>query len=359
MMLMIKLLLLIGAGVGVGYLLKTDPGYAAVAYGDWAYEMPLWFMLVTVLLGFWLFHVLLNAIGWLTHVPAFIGEWWQSRKLKQELLYYRDAYLAEAEQDWTQSAKLFSHSSSLASFIGRIKAAHHAGDRAKRDTLIGEARREFKDAFLIDFIEAKLKLDDGELQNAKAKLIELQEQAPNHHGILSSLKTVYEKAERYHALEALLPMLKANRLLTRDAFDIAYADAFANQAKQAEDAKTVQATFSRVPRRLYTNADMMLSFTTAMKRLNIADEAAKVAELGLRHPFSAKLLDMYGHIKHSEPQKAKKKILALQKKHPENPDFLVALARLSLSCQEWGQARAFYEEALAKAPQSDAFYELA
>ena len=58
----IFLVLILMVSVLVGLKIAEDPGYAIFAYKHWTMEMPLWFAVVSVILGLLLFYFIFFSI---------------------------------------------------------------------------------------------------------------------------------------------------------------------------------------------------------------------------------------------------------------------------------------------------------
>lgn len=359
-MMLLKLIFFTALGLGLAFLMQNDPGYALIAYGDTAYEMPLWFLLLIVVFGFLILHSVFNATGWLFQIPSSVKAWWHAKKLEKELQSIKDAVLATHEENWTQASRVFSNVSGVAAALGKAKALHHLQEYTKRDLAFTEAHRQFPEQdYPINFVKAQCAFEQKEFEQCEKMLKDLSTANPDHLGVLHARYALYKKSEAWAELEEILPLLKANRLLGRESFDRELAHSLELQAKKATDETSLRAIFDRVPKRLYGNPDLIFAFSEKYHQLGFDESCANLLKLGLAAPFSAKLLDLFGKIKHQEPQKSKKTLLAWQKKEPGNTDLLIALARISLACKEWGQARVYYEEALAKNPDTHVFYELA
>ena len=87
------------------------------------------------------------------------------------------------------------------------------------------------------------------------------------------------------------------------------------------------------------------------------DRAEKDLAAELKRSWRAPLVRLYGLVESSEPERQLKRAEDWLRNHSEDPDLLLAAARLCLRLELWGKARSYLETVIALRPTPDAYQE--
>ena len=69
------------------------------------------------------------------------------------------------------------------------------------------------------------------------------------------------------------------------------------------------------------------------------------------------LVELYGRIRHSQPERSLQYALEWLKKHPQSPILLLTLGRLSMQNRQWQEAKAYFEQSLSLHKNTETYAE--
>ena len=96
------------------------------------------------------------------------------------------------------------------------------------------------------------------------------------------------------------------------------------------DAALVLAAWNSVPKNLKNDASLLQAYYEALIRTDQHDKAEKEIAAELKREWRTPLVRLFGLIRASDPAKQLSRAEGWLKEHPDDPDLLLASARLSL-----------------------------
>ena len=107
------------------------------------------------------------------------------------------------------------------------------------------------------------------------------------------------------------------------------------------------------------DAELLLAYARQLRALGAQEEAEEVLRKALKQGYDERLVRLYGQLRGRDPARQLQTAEALLKQHPQAPQLLLALGRLSLQNGLWGKAREYFEISLEFARSPEACAELA
>lgn len=353
----IVFLFFLAASVFLGWKIAQDPGYALFSYQHWSVEVPLWLAVLGVIILFFFGYCILRIIDSISLSLYRWRNWrrWQNKnksynKTHRGLLELVEGHWKSAEHYLMEGVR--QSDAPLINYLGAAKAAHEQGDYVKRNMLLTKAHEIAPQAEVaIGLTEAKLQLQQGQLESAQAILLHLQTLAPKHPFVLKLLERLYIRLGDWQALLQLLPRLQKAHVV-----DDAYAKQF--EAKlycelldstnhKEEGLKALQSLWAQMPRRVQSNPTVLAHYAKhVVKYPEVADELEVSVRKAIGRSWDISLVRLYGVILAKDPVKQLSRAEGWHKEHLNQADLLLTLGRLSMRAQLWGKAKSYFEESL-------------
>jgi len=117
----------------------------------------------------------------------------------------------------------------------------------------------------------------------------------------------------------------------------------------------VIAEWKQVPKRLKSDISMLEAYYTALMRTGLHDRAEKELAAALKTEWQAPLVRLFGLVEGPDPTHQLKRAEGWLAKHGEDPELLLAAARLCLRNELWGKARSYLETVIGLRPTPEAY----
>ena len=355
------LLLLVGS-VALALWFEHQGGFVMIRLGDWTLQASLMVAVLGVLavglsLGF-----VSRLLGRVWRLPGEVHERFHERRgrlareeLVDGLVEIADGRYAHAEKR-LQSAStsavqpLFHHL--LAAVAGQRR-----GDWAQRDEHIAAAMAaEPRAQLAIELAQAQLQVEAQQWDEANASLAELRRQAPQNYRVLSlSLETLQARGDN-EALDALLPDLRKQQVLTGPALVALEQPALARSLSAlgpTPPADALARVWRLVPRARRHEPALQACYARALIDAGHANAAERLLRRWLNARWDKRLVEVYGELVTDPPQQAYNQVTGWLKQRPEDAGLLFAAARQAAACALWGQARSYLEAAAARSDQPE------
>jgi HemY protein len=341
------------------HFLLQDPGYVVINFRSYLVEMSVPVLLAGILL-------LLFAC-WLV-VKIFKAP----RKLGEAAGRYRSGRAGDrltrgmievAEGNFARGEKLLSRAASgsdapLLNYLQAARAAHLLGEDERRDSWLRQAYENTPQAAsAVLLTQAELQLDQGQYEQALATLRKLEEKAPDHSYALTLLGRLYYRLEDWPQLEALLPRLKKHGRIDDDLLGKWAIRVHRENLVRAADAGAVLAAWNNVPKNLRGDSSLLEAWFGTLIRTGQHNKAEKEIAVELKREWRPPLVRLFGMIESSDPAKQLSRAENWLGAHPDDPDLLLAAARLCLRNELWGKARSYLETAISLSPSPEAYEE--
>ena len=351
-------------GVGVVALIETDPGYVLVAYGNYTLESSLWVGLLLlfafVLLTYLVMRLVYRLIGGQRSLVSWLGTrkaHHASRLTNRGLVYFLEGHWQRARRQVLRGAS--NNEAPLINYLLAARASHHLQEPGMVSQYLGAAAD--SDATAVDALElvdAEIKVHAGQYEQALAVLENMSDAGSYPRG-LELRRTIYTAQRDWDKLAGLLPQLRKRKLLSPDQLRDLESSCYRNLLQQSVasgDAPSVDdlhGIWQRVPSDLKQEDEMLQAYTGLLLRAGDHATAEKVILRALKQEWHPALVRQFGYVEKADLPKQ----LALAENwlssHPEDPELLLCLGRLSARNKLWGKARDYFENSyrLQRSPE--------
>jgi HemY protein len=349
---------LLVAAIASNFLL-ADPGYVAIMFRGYRFEMSvatLFAIVVTLMVLIWLIRRIIQA-------PRKLGEAAGRYRSGRAGLKLTRGMIEVAEGNFARGEKLLARAAStsdapLFNYLQAARAAHLQGKDERRDEwlkLAYEHTPEASNAVLLT--QAELQLDREQYEQALATLRRIEENSRDHSYALALLGRLYYRLNDWQHLAQILPRLHKQGRVKQEVLDKwtirVHTESFANAA----DGDAIAAEWKLVQKRLKDNPDILNAYYTSLMRVGMHDKAEKELAAALKDEWRAPLVRLFGLVEGPDPSKQLKRAEGWLAKHDDDPDLLLAAARLCLRTELWGKARSYLETVIAIRPTPEAYQE--
>lgn len=354
----ILLICFLGA-LGLGVKLADDPGYVLIAYQHWTVEMPLWFLLMSLILCFLAFYFVLRCwhhvkrMG--SYVRSGITKWQEKRaitKTQQGLLDLWQGRLRLAEKKLLKASRY--RPLRLMNYLNAAKAAllQHADVRAQH--YFDKALEEDPSASCaIALTKATLAVEQQSWEDALVVLKPLWQAQPNNPQVIQLLKVVYQQLGAWHDLILLLPALKKSPLENR--VSILTLERQAYRGWLATVDTFVESAWLAIPRYWRRDPELIYVYADRLNQANQATKAEVVIRKSLKEAWHESLMVLYGKLKTDQPSQQLHFIERFLKSYPTHAKLLLCLGELAWQARLWGKAKHYLELSLAHEPCAQAY----
>lgn len=356
----VVLILLVVVGF-FGWAIYQDPGYVLISYDRFRYESSFWIFL-GLIACLWLLAMVVHWVIGLLHASGALVNPWSRRHRARRVAKASRAGLRElAEGQWGLALGHLSIAAEhdrqpLVHYLGAARAASELGEYEQSDELLRKAReREPEAGLAVGLTQAQLQIARGQYDAARESLNALHSDHPRHPYVLTLLQQLYVQLQDWPALCRLLPELRKHRVLPPARLDelerLAWTAALEQvgqvQAATSEGAQqALNQRWQTVPSKLRNEPLLVRAYTDGLSRLGVEEKAEEILYAALKRQFDDLLIERYGRVRGREPSRQLAHAEAWLKAHPDNPELLLALGRLSLRNEFWGKARDYLEASL-------------
>lgn len=288
-----------------------------------------------------------------------------SQSMTQGLIQLAEGHWDRAEKTLTEYAE---HSETpLLNYLTAARAAHMQNKPERRDELMKLAIKTDSNAQIaVGVSQAEMQMNDGQLEQAHATLLNLRELAPKNTYVLKLYaKTLYQQ-ENWDELLNLLPELVKHKLLDstntsrnmQAVQSAALRGAFEKYAARQEVEK-LQTLWKKIPQLIKDQPETMQLYAQALHTAGEDKQCAQFIVTANNKHWDKKLTALYSRLYHGNLSQAIKYAEKWLKNSPDNPTNLLLLARLHRQQELWGMAKSYYETSLNQSPNPEAYLELA
>ena len=341
------------------HFLLADPGYVIINFRGYVVEMS---VPVLVLLAFALV-VLVWLIRKIIIAPRRLGEAagrYRSARSGQKLT---KGMIAVAEGDLARGEKMLARAAStsdspLFNYLQAARAAHLQGRDERRDEWLRLAYKETPEAAnAVLLTQAEFQLDRNQYEQALATLRRLEEDSKNHMHALALMGRLYFKLEDWAALGEILPRLRKNTQLKPGTLDTWTIRVHKEALDRAADVDVLDQTWKGIPRGLKSDEALLEAYYRGLMRVGLHDRAQKELAGALKSNWRGSLVRLFGLVEATDTTKQLKIAEGWLRNHGEDPDLLLAAARLCLRNELWGKARSYLETVIGMRPTPEAYQE--
>ena len=341
------------------HFLLADPGYVVINFRGYVIEMS-----VAVLAGL---SVALVLLVWLIRkliiAPRRLGEAAGRYRSARSGKKLTKGMIAVAEGNFSRGEKMLGRAAStsdspLFNYLQAARAAHLQGHDDRRDEWLRLAYKETPEAAnAILLTQAEFQLDRGQNEQALATLRRLEEDSKNHAHALALMGRLNFKLEDWASLAELLPRLRKNTQLEPETLDRWAIRVHQQALDTAADVEVLDHAWKGIARKLRSDSTLLIAYYEGLVRLGLHDRAEKELAAALRTDWRGPLVRLFGLVEATDTTKQLKRAEGWLKNHAEDPDLLLAAARLCLRNELWGKARSYLETVITMRPTPEAYQE--
>ena len=347
------------ASAFAAHFLLADPGYVVINFRGYTVEMSVPVLLGLALLLFFTIWIIRKIVLAPRRLGEAAGRYRSARsgkKLTRGMIAVAEGNLARGEKMLGRAAS--TSDSPLFNYLQAARAAHLQGNDARRDEWLRLAYTETPEATnAVLLTQAEFQIDRGEKEKALATLRHLDENSRNHAQALSLLGRLYFELEDWESLAALLPRLRKNKQIKASTLDKWTIRVHSEALRAAPDTATIDAAWKAIARKHKSDASLLEAYYTALIRAGESSRVEKELTAALKSNWRGPLVRLFGLVETGDTTKQLKKAEAWLKKHDDDPDLLLAAARLCLRNELWGKARSYLETVINLRPTPEAYQE--
>ncbi len=341
------------------HFLLADPGYVIINFRDYVIEMTvpvLAGLAVVLVVGVWLIRKIIVAPRRLGEAAGRYRSVRSGQKLTKGMIAVAEGNLARGEKMLGRAAS--TSDSPLFNYLQAARAAHLQGRDERRDEWLRLAFQETPEAAnAVLLTQAEFQLDRDQYEQALATLRRLEEDSRNHVHALALMGRLYFRLEDWDALGELLPRLRKNSQIKPDTLERWTIRVHKEALDKAADADVLDHTWKGIARGLRSNLTLLEAYYTGLMRAGLHDRAEKELASALKSNWRGPLVRLFGLVEATDTTKQLKRAEGWLKNHGEDPDLMLAAARLCLRNELWGKARSYLETVLSMRPTPEAYQE--
>lgn len=350
------------------YLL-THPEDFILKWGEYTYEMTAAKAIAALLITFIISYLAVRFLTHLINTGNYLRKRRQYRLQRKSSQFLVHGLVNLVEGNWEQAeatltADIDNSPLPLLNYLAAARAADLQDSNARRDDYLKRACDNTKGArTAVAISQAEMQLSSGQLEQARAGLITLLEEHPKHTYAKRLLAKTYYRQEDWKNLSRLLQTSSKQHILKEHEIeqfeDAALKGVFQMYANE-DDLHKLKAEWKKLPTILKVKPYAVLRYAKALIAAGDSQDAVKLITTTLnKHEWDDKLVEVYGSCEHKNLNHAITEAEKWLADHDNNPNLLLALARLYARNKLWGKARSLYESSLNLAPNAQAYLELA
>jgi HemY protein len=343
---------------GVHFLL-ANPGSVSIVFRGQLIEMSVFVfagLALAFVLALWLLHKIIMAPRRLGEAAGRYRSARSGQKLTKGLIAVAEGNLARGERLLGRAAS--TSDSPLFNYLQAARAAHLQGKDERRDEWLRMAYEDAPEAAnAVLLTQAEFQLDRGHYEQALATLRRVEEDTPDHAQVLALMARLYFRLEDWDSLAGLLPRLRKNAQVSAAQLDKWTVHVHKVALQKAADVDVLDHSWSKVPKKLRNETALREAYFEGLMRVGLHDRAEKELFSVLKSDWQAPLVRLYGLVEATDTTKQLKKAENWLKNRGEDPDLLLAAARLCLRNELWGKARSYLETVISLRPTPEAYRE--
>ncbi len=356
--------------VGLGMLAVDDPGYVVLTRDPYVVRLPLLLFIGILFLAFVLLYLSLNFIASLFRAPEKYRKWRirSQENSAQQHTMQGYAYLIEGNWSKAESAllkKLEFNKTPLMNYLGAAYAAQQQGLMDRRNRYLDEAlARHPSNELAINLTRARLLYHAGEVAESRDYLEKLRTTSSGNAAVARLLADVYKDLEDWDSLTGLVAALRKleafpeEETKTREqhAFEQLISSPALLQGEPDRSAKT----WKSLPGKKRKDPDMIVTYVNQLIKADKLKEAEKELRTALnRRGLDKKLVSLYGKVRSPYVHYQIELVESFMKRHGNDPDLLLALARLYRYEKNYPKAKDLYKKSIEAGAQDEACLDLA
>ncbi len=348
---MIKLAILITVlilGMIAGPEIAGNKGYVLISWAPYTIETSVTSALIIAIL----FYLALLIIEWILGKIFGLGRssrnWFGSRKTKKARKETVAGMLAMAEGDFKNAERLVAKSAKgsetpVLNYLTAAQAAQALGDETRRDDYLRQANEESTSrSIAVDITQAKLQIEQKQLEQALATLTGLQGSYPKHKLVLSLLRQVYEELGEWKKLIDLIPTLTKLNILTEQEAEALQQKAYIKLFKRTasnDGSNGITLLWKKMPRKLKQDSVLVKAVCHALMDTSDHDGAFNLLSEKLRKQYSDELVPLFSQFRVSNYQEVIDVLESFLSRDGNNPILNSICGRIMMQADQVENAK--------------------
>ncbi|MGA8260758.1 MAG: heme biosynthesis HemY N-terminal domain-containing protein [Arenicellales bacterium] len=360
---LLVVLVTLALAVAAALFFMQDPGYVLITLKPWSVELSLALFIVLLALAFLVLYFAIRTL---------VRLWTSPRKMRERRQRHREAkaqqlrsrgMLELIEGDWIRAEKhLLSYlpyaEEQALSYIGAAHAAHSQGKLEVRDDYLQKAREAGpRHALEVDLTQAVLQYRSGQYERALNTLIPLLKRRPRNAKVLGLAMKTCEELQDWARLLEILPAARAQHALAEPELDRLHKLAAVRLLDRTEPERLEQA-WKKLPKAGQSDPELLAAYAQRKIQSGQVDDAEALLRKAINREWHPLWVRLYGQVVSSDLSGQLKTAEQWAARHPDNPDLMLALARICLNHELWGKARAYLEACIGAGGSAEAYQEL-
>ena len=369
MKLIVTIVIALVVAMGLALVSIEDPGYVVLARDPYVVRLPLLMFVLLVALAFAVLYLLFNFLVGMFRVPRRYDKWRSDSNERSAHKHTMAGYAGLIEGDWSRAEKsllkkLDHNKTPLMNYLGAAYAAHQQGSLERRNQYLDDALQTHPNHRLaIDLTRARLLYKGGDLAEARDLLESLRKLAPKNIPVARLLSDVYRDLEDWNSSIELLPSLKRLKAFPEDELvnreKLLYSNMVASPALLQGEGGQSPASWESLPSAKRKDPLIVSSYARQLLKSGDTKGAEKVLRSALNRKFNDELIHIYGTINSEFLDYQIQLAESFKRKHAENPELKLALARLYRFKGENATAKQLFKECIEAGGRDEAYIDLA
>lgn len=368
MKLIITIIIALAVAVGLAMLSMEDPGYVVLSRDPYIVRLPLLMFVLILFLGFAVLYMLFNFIVGVFRVPKRYGKWRDQSKENSAHKHTMLGYAGLIEGNWSKAEqallkKLEHNKTPLMNYLGAAYAAQQQGQLARRNQYLDDALEKHPGhQRAINLTRARLLYQAGEFAESRNHLEALRKGASKNIPVVRLLSDVYKELGDWSSLIKLLPVLKKldafseEEIIQRE--QLAFDNLVSSPALLQGGADRNKTAWKSLPSSKRKDPKLVAKFVSQLIKADKLKEAEKELRTALNRKFDSELIYLYGKVNSSYLEYQIQLAESLLKKHSENADLQITLARLYRYNHEYEKSRNHYKLSITAGGRNEAYTDL-
>lgn len=361
--------------------LENGGGYVLIAIAGRTIEMSFLVAMVINVLAFVSLYLLVVLFRSLLSTRRGVMGWAKNQRRQRGLNRTTQGLIAFVEGRWDYARKSLdkaadNSSTPLVNYLFAARASSAIGDAKAVDGFLKQAELSTEGADVaIGLTQAELQMHNGQYEQALATLLRAKKQANHHPVVLSLLAKVYFQLNDWDSLLKLIPVMRKFDALPEKDLDTLEREACCAKLLRSSIEQSVSGGNNNVEQLLNCwkqlsgnmkkNIDVIACYCERLIANDASGEAERLLRNQMHRQYDSDLVRLYGLAVGDSLEKQLSFAKKLLKSHSEDPDALLAVARIARKQQLNDDAKTYLLQCielsagLSAASASAAYIELA
>lgn len=369
MLRLLVFLIFLVVSVWAGIFFINHPGFVFLVFQPWMVQMPVWFAVISLIIAFFLFYLLISSFDRVQFWCYRIKNWLRFRREQRSYSKTQHGLALLIEGRFKKAERLLISGANqsvepLMNYLGAARAAQEQGAMERRDQYIKTAYEIAPTAeFAIGITQAELEIEQQHYEQAAATLNRLRDASPRHPRVLRLLEKAYVHLGDWQHLQAILPSLRKAKVLNSQQTEWFEKNLYCEllRAASTKSLEAVRQVWDDMPRSARKNPDVVCAYVLQLQRFktifNLDKEIEELIRQTLKHAWQPRLALIYGLLTYPNVNRQLVVAGAWLKAYGQKPELLLTLGRLCVRAQLWGKAKDYFERCLAQGPNPAAYLE--